>query len=109
LGWGMFPDSLAEPHWPTGRFVRINEVHLDGPVVLECWKLKQSPLINTITDAVDRLPRSCAGVASSCSGAAGRRLALDVAVGVEDGQSSGMNATHWKTMSAETTAVSPSA
>jgi LysR family transcriptional regulator (chromosome initiation inhibitor) len=52
LGWGMFPDSLAEPHLRDGSFVRVSDVHLDVPLYWQCWKL-DSPLVKTVTDVVD--------------------------------------------------------
>jgi LysR family transcriptional regulator, chromosome initiation inhibitor len=51
LGWGMFPDSLAEPHLNDGSFVRVSDVHLDVPLYWQCWKL-DSPIVGRITDAV---------------------------------------------------------
>ena len=32
LGWGMFPDSLAEPRLREGSVVRISDAHLDVPL-----------------------------------------------------------------------------
>jgi LysR family transcriptional regulator, chromosome initiation inhibitor len=51
LGWGMFPESLAETGEADGSFVRISDVGLDVPLFWQCWKL-DSPLVNTITEAV---------------------------------------------------------
>ena len=51
LGWGMFPESLAEIHHADGSFVRISDVHLDVPLFWQCWKLESS-LVETITEAV---------------------------------------------------------
>ncbi|WNG93181.1 LysR family transcriptional regulator ArgP [Mycobacterium sp. ITM-2016-00318] len=51
LGWGMFPDRLADVHEADGTFVRISDVHLDVPLFWQCWKL-DSPLVDTITEAV---------------------------------------------------------
>ena len=51
LGWGMFPDSLAAAHIKNGSLVRISDVHLDGPLYWQCWKL-DSPIVARITDAV---------------------------------------------------------
>lgn len=51
LGWGMFPDSLAEPHLRDGSFVRISTTHLDVPLYWQCWKL-DSPIVERVTDAV---------------------------------------------------------
>jgi LysR family transcriptional regulator, chromosome initiation inhibitor len=47
LGWGMYPDML-----PRHDLVRISDGHLDVPLYWQCWKL-ESPLIRTITDAVE--------------------------------------------------------
>ena len=51
LGWGMYPDSLAEPHLADGSFVRISDVNLDVPLYWQCWKL-ESPIVKTITEAI---------------------------------------------------------
>jgi LysR family transcriptional regulator (chromosome initiation inhibitor) len=51
LGWGMFPTASAAPYLADGSFVRISDVHLDVPLFWQCWKL-DSPLIDTVTDAV---------------------------------------------------------
>jgi LysR family transcriptional regulator (chromosome initiation inhibitor) len=51
LGWGMYPDSLAEPQVADGSFVRIADVHLDVPLFWHCWKL-DSPIVDRITHAV---------------------------------------------------------
>jgi len=51
LGWGMFPDSLAETRLREGAFVRIADVHLDVPLYWQCWKL-DSPIVEKVTDAV---------------------------------------------------------
>jgi LysR family transcriptional regulator, chromosome initiation inhibitor len=51
LGWGMFPDSLAEPALRDGSFVRVSDAHLDVPLYWQCWKL-DSPIVKRITDAV---------------------------------------------------------
>jgi LysR family transcriptional regulator (chromosome initiation inhibitor) len=53
LGWGMFPDSLAEPRLREGSFLRVTDAHLDVPLYWQCWKL-DSPIVQTITDAVQR-------------------------------------------------------
>ena len=52
LGWGMFPESLAEIHQADGSFVRISDVHLDVPLFWQCWKL-ESQLVNVITSEVE--------------------------------------------------------
>jgi LysR family transcriptional regulator, chromosome initiation inhibitor len=51
LGWGMFPDSLAEPRLRDGSFVQIADAQLDVPLYWQCWKL-DSPIVGRITDAV---------------------------------------------------------
>ena len=51
LGWGMFPDNLAEPRLREGSFVRISKTHLDVPLYWQCWKL-DSPMVETITETV---------------------------------------------------------
>lgn len=51
LGWGMYPDALAEPHLNDGSFVRITKAHLDVPLFWQCWKL-DSPIVERVTDAV---------------------------------------------------------
>jgi LysR family transcriptional regulator (chromosome initiation inhibitor) len=51
LGWGMFPDTLAEPLLRDGSFVRVADVHLDVPLFWQSWKL-ESPMVHSITDAV---------------------------------------------------------
>ena len=51
LGWGMFPEKLAEPALADGSFVRVAEAHLDVPLFWQCWKL-DSPLVGAITAAV---------------------------------------------------------
>jgi LysR family transcriptional regulator (chromosome initiation inhibitor) len=51
LGWGMFPENLAEPELADGSFVRVVDAHLDVPLFWQCWKL-DSPLVGAITAAV---------------------------------------------------------
>jgi LysR family transcriptional regulator (chromosome initiation inhibitor) len=46
LGWGMFPESLAD-----NSLIRVTDQHLDVPLFWQCWKL-DSPIIKAITDAV---------------------------------------------------------
>jgi LysR family transcriptional regulator (chromosome initiation inhibitor) len=48
LGWGMFPEQLADA---TGDLARISDLHLDVPLFWQCWKL-DSALVTTITEAV---------------------------------------------------------
>ena len=51
LGWGMYPEQLAEAALADGSFVRICDVHLDVPLFWQCWKL-DSLIIARITDTV---------------------------------------------------------
>jgi LysR family transcriptional regulator (chromosome initiation inhibitor) len=51
LGWGMFPDSLADPRLRGGSVVRISNAHLDVPLYWQCWKL-DSPIVEKVTAAV---------------------------------------------------------
>jgi LysR family transcriptional regulator, chromosome initiation inhibitor len=51
LGWGMFPESLADAGDGHGAFVRVCDAHLDVPLFWQCWKL-DSELVDSITDAV---------------------------------------------------------
>jgi LysR family transcriptional regulator, chromosome initiation inhibitor len=51
LGWGMYPEQLAEAALADGSFVRISDVHLDVPLFWQCWKL-DSLIIARITDTV---------------------------------------------------------
>ncbi|WP_099039781.1 LysR family transcriptional regulator ArgP [Mycobacterium neglectum] len=51
LGWGMFPENLAEPLLADGSFVQVTAAHLDVPLFWQCWKL-DSPLVGAITEAV---------------------------------------------------------
>lgn len=48
LGWGMFPEQLADA---TKGLARISELHLDVPLYWQCWKL-DSPLVAGVTEAV---------------------------------------------------------
>ncbi|MBO0678387.1 LysR family transcriptional regulator ArgP [Mycolicibacterium sp. S2-37] len=57
LGWGMYPDGLADGMLADGSLVRIADVHLDVPLYWQCWKL-DSPLVERVSTAV----RSAAGV-----------------------------------------------
>lgn len=56
LGWGMYPDALAEPHLNDGSFVRITKAHLDVPLFWQCWKL-DSPIVERVTEAVTAAAR----------------------------------------------------
>lgn len=51
LGWGMFPQNLAEPELADGSFARVVDAHLDVPLFWQCWKL-DSPLVGAVTEAV---------------------------------------------------------
>ena len=51
LGWGMYPESLADIGEADGTFVRVSDIHLDVPLFWQCWKLDSS-LVETITEAV---------------------------------------------------------
>jgi len=51
LGWGMYPEQLADVLERDGSFVRVADVHLDVPLYWQCWKL-DSPLVRTVTDVV---------------------------------------------------------
>ncbi|MGD9621369.1 MAG: LysR family transcriptional regulator ArgP [Mycolicibacterium sp.] len=70
LGWGMFPEALAEPEIRTGAVVRICDVHLDVPLFWQCWKLDSS-LVDSVTTAVADAAR--AGLRTSVHAAAGRQ------------------------------------
>jgi LysR family transcriptional regulator (chromosome initiation inhibitor) len=48
LGWGMFPEQLADA---TGDLARISELHLDVPLYWQCWKL-DSTLVERVTGGV---------------------------------------------------------
>lgn len=48
LGWGMFPEQLADA---TKGLVTISELHLDVPLFWQCWKL-DSALVDTVTQGV---------------------------------------------------------
>lgn len=48
LGWGMFPEQLADS---TKGLARISELYLDVPLYWQCWKL-DSPLVAGVTEAV---------------------------------------------------------
>nr|CRL72495.1 chromosome replication initiation inhibitor protein [Mycolicibacterium komanii] len=51
LGWGMFPEALAELRLDDGSFVRTAKAHLDVPLFWQCWKL-DSPMVERVTGAV---------------------------------------------------------
>jgi LysR family transcriptional regulator (chromosome initiation inhibitor) len=51
LGWGMYPERLAESSLTDGSFVRLTDIHLDVPLFWQCWKL-DSPLVEAVSEAV---------------------------------------------------------
>jgi LysR family transcriptional regulator (chromosome initiation inhibitor) len=51
LGWGMYPEQLADAGIARGDFTRISSQHLDVPLYWQCWKL-DSPTARRVTDAV---------------------------------------------------------
>ncbi|WP_416366889.1 LysR family transcriptional regulator ArgP [Mycolicibacterium gadium] len=51
LGWGMFPQNLAESELADGSFARVVDAHLDVPLFWQYWKL-DSPLVGAVTEAV---------------------------------------------------------
>ncbi|MDT5076434.1 MAG: LysR family transcriptional regulator, chromosome initiation inhibitor [Mycobacterium sp.] len=51
LGWGMYPEQLADAGIARGDFTRISSQHLDVPLYWQCWKL-DSPTAGRVTDAV---------------------------------------------------------
>ncbi|WP_319447428.1 MULTISPECIES: LysR family transcriptional regulator ArgP [unclassified Mycobacterium] len=51
LGWGMYPEQLADAGIARGDFTRISSQHLDVPLYWQCWKL-DSPTARQVTDAV---------------------------------------------------------
>jgi LysR family transcriptional regulator (chromosome initiation inhibitor) len=51
LGWGMYPEQLADAGVAAGDFARISPLHLDVPLYWQCWKL-DSPTARRVTDAV---------------------------------------------------------
>jgi LysR family transcriptional regulator (chromosome initiation inhibitor) len=57
LGWGMYPEQLASQELADGTFVRFTSTYLDVPLFWQCWKL-DSPMIKTITDAVQSAART---------------------------------------------------
>jgi LysR family transcriptional regulator (chromosome initiation inhibitor) len=54
LGWGMFPEQLADS---TKDLARISDLHLDVPLFWQCWKL-DSALVGGITEAVQSAAES---------------------------------------------------
>lgn len=52
LGWGMYPEQVAEPAIDDGVFARLADVHLDVPLFWQCWKL-DSAIVADITAAVE--------------------------------------------------------
>jgi LysR family transcriptional regulator (chromosome initiation inhibitor) len=57
LGWGMFPEILADIQEADGSFVLVSDAHLDVPLFWQCWKL-DSPLVEGITEAVRSAAKS---------------------------------------------------
>ncbi|WP_276049475.1 LysR family transcriptional regulator ArgP [Mycobacteroides immunogenum] len=51
LGWGMYPDLLAEHALATGEFVRAADMYLDVPLFWQSWKL-DSTVARSVSDAV---------------------------------------------------------
>jgi LysR family transcriptional regulator, chromosome initiation inhibitor len=51
LGWGMYPEQLADAAIAAGDFTRISSLYLDVPLYWQCWKL-DSPTARRVTDAV---------------------------------------------------------
>jgi LysR family transcriptional regulator (chromosome initiation inhibitor) len=51
LGWGMYPEQLADAGIGRGDFTRVSSQHLDVPLYWQCWKL-DSPTARRVTDAV---------------------------------------------------------
>ncbi|MCP9272274.1 LysR family transcriptional regulator ArgP [Mycolicibacterium arenosum] len=52
LGWGMYPEQVAERAIADGAFVRVSDVHLDVPLFWQCWKI-DSALVAEVTAAVE--------------------------------------------------------
>ena len=57
LGWGMYPEQLAEEHLADGAFVQVADLYLDVPLFWQCWKL-DSPLIKSITNTIQSAANS---------------------------------------------------
>ena len=51
LGWGMYPEELADSGAARGDFARISSQHLDVPLYWQRWKL-DSPTVLRVTEAV---------------------------------------------------------
>jgi LysR family transcriptional regulator, chromosome initiation inhibitor len=51
LGWGMYPEQIADAAIAAGDFVRLADVHLDVPLFWQCWKL-DSAIVADLTAAV---------------------------------------------------------
>jgi LysR family transcriptional regulator (chromosome initiation inhibitor) len=52
LGWGMFPEQLAEPALAAGSLIQVADEHLDVPLFWQCWKI-DSRLITRVTEAIE--------------------------------------------------------
>ena len=52
LGWGMYPEQVAERAIVDGAFVRVCDVHLDVSLFWQCWKI-DSALVAEVTAAVE--------------------------------------------------------
>jgi LysR family transcriptional regulator (chromosome initiation inhibitor) len=51
LGWGMVPERLALPDIESGRYVRLDDGHLDVPLYWQYWKI-ESTVLGELTVAV---------------------------------------------------------
>jgi LysR family transcriptional regulator, chromosome initiation inhibitor len=51
LGWGMVPEQLALPDIEAGRYVRLDDGHLDVPLFWQYWKI-ESTVLGELTGAV---------------------------------------------------------
>jgi LysR family transcriptional regulator, chromosome initiation inhibitor len=51
LGWGMYPEQVADAAIAVGDFARLADVHLDVPLFWQCWKL-DSAIVADLTAAV---------------------------------------------------------
>jgi LysR family transcriptional regulator (chromosome initiation inhibitor) len=51
LGWGMYPEQLADAGIADGGFTRISSLYLDVPLYWQCWKL-DSTTVRRVSEAV---------------------------------------------------------
>jgi LysR family transcriptional regulator (chromosome initiation inhibitor) len=51
LGWGMVPEQLALPDIEKGRYVRLDDGHLEVPLFWQYWKI-ESAVLGELTVAV---------------------------------------------------------